>query len=150
MCGGIRGRVPSAEAGVDLPAVLSRPLRAGLSNGAAPRLPGDTPIPSLIFLTVGIPHSIPKRSGNQQQFAGCFSALQLDVSLLYIFQCIDVLDAEFEFSGSDHTEHGAGTFLEILAREDIVAQRRPGHEQRSLLRELDEIERGHGATRASA
>src|SRR5258708_31856143 len=77
----------------------------------------------------------------QQQLAGSLSRLQIAMRTLSFFQLVDVRDAQLQFARSDHIEDIARTLLQFLPAGNVMHQRWPGEEQRSLLRQLDGIKR---------
>src|SRR5260370_18020917 len=58
-----------------------------------------------------------------------------------VFELIGVADANLDFAGCDPAQDGAGASLKLFARGNMMCQARPRQDQRSLLRQLDRINR---------
>src|SRR6476646_7731023 len=66
-----------------------------------------------------------------------------------IFQGISMLDAELELARGDPAKHISRSPLHIFPARNVVSQRRSGYEQRSFLRNLDQIEWQYGSAGTS-
>ncbi|MNQ74424.1 hypothetical protein D3C85_891790 [compost metagenome] len=62
-----------------------------------------------------------------------------------VLECIAVADIDLELTAFDHAEQFVGHHLQALGGVGVAGHRRPGDEQRALLREYAQVDPGHRA-----